>query len=318
MAITFDSVTDELMLKWTTKFNDMVELAAQQTECLTEGMAIEVSDTGVEKLTDDFVGQTAMRQVTTRGDEGELDSPELTRRYTAFNDYHNDIPVYELDVLRSLMNPTSSFGQVQAAAGNRLKDKTLITGFTATVITGRNGDGTKSFPAGQYIAHGSAGMTFEKVLQAQEMLKRRGYLNGNERAKFLWNTTAEMDFMQELEVISSDYSSQAVLENGRVTKWGYFDFTRIEDLYDDQGDGTTIERMLPYTVDGVSSGIDERIAFAFVPRAMKRWIPRPLRAYLVKEERKRRVVLQSDMSVGVSRRHEYGIVGVKFRETHIA
>lgn len=318
MAITFDPVTDELMLKWTTKFNDMITLAQQQTECLTMGMAIEASDTGVEKLTDDFVGQTAMREITTRGDEGETDSPELSRRYTSFKDYHNDIPIYELDRLRSLLNPTNAFAEVQAAAGNRLMDKTYIDGLTATVISGREGAGTKTFPAGQYIAHGSTGMTFEKVLQAQEMLKRRGMLNGEQRAWFIWNTTAEQDFMQELEVISSDYSSQAVLDNGRVRKWGCFDFTRIEDLYDEQGDGTVIERMLPYTLDGVSSGVDERIAFAIAPGAMKRWVPRPLRSEIVPERRKRRVVLQTDMSVGVSRRSEYRIVGVKFRETHIA
>ena len=74
------------------------------------------------------------------------------------------------DKIRMLSDPTSVYAKAAAAGIGRAMDDTIIAAFNASASTGKAGTTSTALPAGNIIAHGSAGLTVAKLISAKKLL----------------------------------------------------------------------------------------------------------------------------------------------------
>ena len=135
------------------------------------------SSVDVEKVTGknaffDQVGVTAAQLRTSRhGDTPQIDTPH-SRRRLSLADYEWADLVDDVDKVRMLVDPTSSYARAAAAAMNRAMDDVIITAMNASANTGVAGGTSTALPSTQKTATSdqSDGLTIAKLLAAKKIL----------------------------------------------------------------------------------------------------------------------------------------------------
>lgn len=304
--------SEELAKQFTVTLASSLEIVSGETKCITEGLCVEKFDTGTERLSEGTVEGTEMREVDGSEQDYQTDVVEMDRRWVDFKEYSHDVGVKKADLVRSSVMPNSAFIEVQTHAVNRLHDKCLIDSAQAVAYSGKNGTTPNNLIANSSIAHGGVSFTVTKANKAITLLKTRGKVQDGEPINVLWNARMEEVFKMSAEVASRDYSNKLVLEDGYVTQWGPLRFKRIEDFVKK---GAVQSRMLPWTVDGVSGGVNLRKAIFFPNGTFTRWRPLTVGGVVTWEQRKRRFVISTDAYVGCARRKDDAVVLMECAET---
>lgn len=142
-------------------------------------------------------------------------------------DYHWADLIDDEDKVRMLVSPESHYAKSGANSMARAFDDLIIAAATGNAV---DGDGSNvALPAGQKIAHGSAGLTLAKLISAKEILdgndvdpdEERFFVLGSQQVSNLLNTT---------EVKSADYNSIKALVQGDIDTFMGFKFLRSERL----------------------------------------------------------------------------------------
>jgi hypothetical protein len=135
-----------------------VEQYSSNISMLSQQMGSKLrSSVDVEKVTGknaffDQVGVTAAQLRTSRhGDTPQIDTPH-SRRRLSLADYEWADLVDDVDKVRMLVDPTSSYARAAAAAMNRAMDDVIITAFNASASTGVAGGSSTALPSGQKTA----------------------------------------------------------------------------------------------------------------------------------------------------------------------
>lgn len=302
------SQQQELANAMTTKYSSSLELWAQQTTSITEGLCIEDSEAGVESKSEDLFGVTTMRRKETR-DTDLTKSQVNTRRRWVFSDpYYNQIPVDTSDKLRMRVDPTQGIAQSQLAAAMRTKDKIMITAATAIAYGGKNSGTPINFPGNGTLTEGNTGYVLGKYDDAIEYLRRYGQMERGDRIWCLWTGFEEKTFMNVLQVSSRDYTTSGNRDKGIIDKYGLVDFYAIEDLYDE--DGNLVERMLPYSAGTGTGGANVRTIFMGVKKAIRRWTPGGVKGDVWWNGSKRQWEVTTEMDCGAQRRLDRGVVAI--------
>jgi hypothetical protein len=110
----------------------------------------------------------------------------------------------DADKVRMLIDPTSSYARAAAAAIGRAQDDVIIDALGGTAKTGK--DGTTSFPSGQKIAHGSAGLTIAKLVTAKKLLDAQSVDPSIKRYIVVSPEQIE-DLLNNTTVTSSDFNT---------------------------------------------------------------------------------------------------------------
>lgn len=196
------------------------------------------------------VGAVAMQPVTTRyAPMGRVDAP-TDRRWVYPSDF--DLPqlLDSFDKLRLLIDPKSKFVQNAHFAANRQIDDLIISALGGTAKTGETGQNSVTFPSAQVVSvqQGAAsptGMTVAKLRQALVILRQNEAIPDNDEPADVYCVMGgkQLDnLLAEVQVISSDFNDQPVLEEGRVTRFLGIDFIHSERLgtgTDDQAGTST-------------------------------------------------------------------------------
>lgn len=169
----------------------------------------------------------AVLKTTRHADTPQIDTPH-TRRRVDMSDYHVADLIDKQDVLRIAGNPENAYVQTHINALGRQMDDVIITAATGTAYEGETGGTSTSFPAGQQIAHGSAGMTVAKLRTAKQILDENEV--GDEPRYVACTAEQINDLLGETEVTSSDYNTVKALVQGEVDTFMGFTFIRSERL----------------------------------------------------------------------------------------
>ena len=86
------------------------------------------------------------------------------------DDYEWADLIDDQDKVRLLADPTSTYAMAAGAAMGRAMDDVVIAALIGTASTGSSGTTSTTLPAGQKIAHGSAGLTIAKLISAKKIL----------------------------------------------------------------------------------------------------------------------------------------------------
>ena len=217
----------------------------------------------------DQVGVTAAQLRTSRhGDTPQIDTPH-SRRRLSLADYEWADLVDDVDKVRMLVDPTSSYAKAAAAAMNRAMDDVIITAFNASASTGVAGGSSTALPSSQKTATSdqSDGLTIAKLLSAKKILDdndvdpslKRYIVCGPQQISDLLGTTS---------VTSADFNTVRALSTGEVNSFLGFEFIMSTRLNKD-ATNTTDRLVFAYTEDAIKLGIGKDISAKISERADK-------------------------------------------------
>jgi len=202
---------------------------AQQMESRFE-RAVDV-DSGIvgQSKSVERIGAGEAYDITTRhGDTQYVDTPHSKRWIDLADKGYADL-VDELDKVRMLIDPTSDYVRAAVMALNRAKDDFIIAALRGTARASTDSGGDIVLPSAQKIAHGSAGLTVDKLLTTKQLLDEAEV--DEEEDRFIGVTAEQIsNLLTDPEVTSSDYVTVKALVEGKIDTYLGFKFIRSERL----------------------------------------------------------------------------------------
>ena len=250
------------------QYSSNVSMLSQQMGSKLRG-SVDVETINGKNAFFDQVGVTAAQLRTSRhGDTPQIDTPH-SRRRLSLADYEWADLVDDVDKVRMLVDPTSSYAKAAAAAMNRAMDDVIITAFNASASTGVAGGSSTALPSSQKTATSdqSDGLTIAKLLSAKKILDdndvdpslKRYIVCGPQQISDLLGTTS---------VTSADFNTVRALSTGEVNSFLGFEFIMSTRLNKD-ATNTTDRLVFAYTEDAIKLAIGKDIKANISERADK-------------------------------------------------
>ena len=253
-------MSTQITTAFVNQFSANVQMLSQQMGSLLRN-AVDIESVNGEKAFFDQVGSAAAVKRTSRhGDTPLIETPH-TRRMVTMSDYEYADLIDDQDRVRLLIDPTSTYGRAAAAAMGRAMDDEIIAAALGTSLTGKDGSTSTVLPAGQKIAHGSAGLTIAKLVSAKELLDAAS-VDPSIPRHIIVSPKQVSDLLNNTTVTSSDFNTVKALAQGEINTFVGFNFIVSNRLTDD---GTS-RQVIAFASDGIkvamgkepSAKIDER------------------------------------------------------------
>lgn len=163
-------------------------------------------------------------------------------------------PMYDSwDKLRRIVDPTSTYAINNAMSIARAWDRECVRAFFAASRNGKDGSTTVSFDtANQQIAAGGAGLTVAKLRTALQKLMSANVDVESDPLYCAISGKQHANLLAEIQVISKDYNSAPVMENGRIKQFLSFNFIHSELL---GVDGSSYRRVPIWAKSGMHFGV---------------------------------------------------------------
>ena len=250
------------------QYSSNVTMLSQQMGSKLRG-SVDVESINGKNAFFDQVGVTAAQIRTSRhGDTPQIDTPH-SRRRLSLADYEWADLVDDVDKVRMLIDPTSSYAKAAAAAMNRSIDDVIITAMNASASTGVAGGTSTALPSTQKTATSdqSDGLTIAKLLSAKKIMDdndvdpslKRFIVCGPQQISDLLGTTS---------VTSADFNTVRALSTGEVNSFLGFEFIMSTRLNKD-ATNTTDRLVFAYTEDAIKLGMGKDISAKISERADK-------------------------------------------------
>jgi len=243
------------------QFSANIQMLSQQKGSLLRN-AVDSESVNGEKAFFDQVGAAAAVLRTSRHADTPLVETPHSRRMVTMADYEYADLIDDQDKVRLLADPTSTYSQAAAAAMGRAMDDVIITAALGTATTGKDGSTSTTLPAGQKIAHGSAGLTIAKLLSAKEVLDANS-VDPSITRHIIVSPKQISDLLNNTTVTSSDFNTVKALATGDLNSFVGFNFIVSNRL---NTDTNSDRQVIAFASDGIklavgkepSARIDER------------------------------------------------------------
>jgi len=250
------------------QYSSNVSMLSQQMGSKLRG-SVDVETINGKNAFFDQVGVTAAQLRTSRhGDTPQIDTPH-SRRRLSLADYEWADLVDDVDKVRMLVDPTSSYAKAAAAAMNRAMDDVIITAFNASASTGVAGGTSTALPSSQKTATSdqSDGLTIAKLLAAKKILDNND-VDPSLKRYIVCGPQQISDLLGTTQVTSSDFATVKALAEGSVNSFLGFDFIMSTRLNKD-ATNTSDRLVFAYTEDAIKLGIGKDISAKISERADK-------------------------------------------------
>lgn len=160
------------------------------------------------------------------------------------------IHLYEVDLMRSMVDPTNSYTKLMIDSLGRRIDVHLLAAATgaATTVAVTAGSGVKTYgtqalPSAQILGTGLA-VSNVNVLNANELLSKMGNPIGPGLRTWVYAPGQERDLMNITQATSADFTRNQIVDRGTINgiEWEGFRWVMMTDVMD--YDGTALLRML--------------------------------------------------------------------------
>ena len=214
------------------QYSTNIAMLLQQKGSKFRGAVNVGSHVGKQASPVDQIGKVEMQTVNSRfAPMGRVDAP-TDRRWVFPTDF--DLPqlIDEFDKLRLITDPSSAYVQNAVMAAGRQMDRLIIGSFLGTAKTGENGGTSTSFTAANEVdvAVGGANSKLNVAkLKAVKELMMSKFIDFESEEVYVGITAADhASLLNDIQVISLDFNSTPVLQNGRVTEFLGFKFIHNE------------------------------------------------------------------------------------------
>ena len=250
------------------QYSSNVTMLSQQMGSKLRG-SVDVETINGKNAFFDQVGVTAAQIRTSRhGDTPQIDTPH-SRRRLSLADYEWADLVDDVDKVRMLIDPTSSYAKAAAAAMNRSIDDVIITAMNASANTGVAGGTSTALPSTQKTATSdqSDGLTIAKLLSAKKIMDNND-VDPSLKRYIVCGPQQISDLLGTTSVTSADFNTVRALSTGEVNSFLGFEFIMSTRLNKD-ATNTTDRLVFAYTEDAIKLGIGKDIAAKISERADK-------------------------------------------------
>jgi len=216
-------MSTEITKAFVEQYSSNIQMLSQQKGSLLRDKVRLESVTGKNAFFDQIGSVTATVRSTRHSNTPQADTPH-SRRRVSLVDYEFADLVDDLDKVRMLVDPTSSYAQAAAFAMGRAMDDAIITAATGAADTGVAGGTSVALPTGQKIAEtGTAGLTIAKLRQAKEIIDLAD-VDPSLKRYIIVSPKQITDLLGTTEVTSSDFNTVKALASGDVNTFLGFDF----------------------------------------------------------------------------------------------
>ena len=250
------------------QYSSNVTMLSQQMGSKLRG-SVDVETINGKNAFFDQVGVTAAQIRTSRhGDTPQIDTPH-SRRRLSLADYEWADLVDDVDKVRMLIDPTSSYAKAAAAAMNRSIDDVIITAMNASANTGVAGGTSTALPSTQKTATSdqSDGLTIAKLLSAKKIMDNND-VDPSLKRYIVCGPQQISDLLGTTSVTSADFNTVRALSTGEVNSFLGFEFIMSTRLNKD-ATNTTDRLVFAYTEDAIKLGIGKDIGAKISERADK-------------------------------------------------
>lgn len=242
--------------------DNVIELSQQKGSRLrrTAGQVEE----GVVGSSKEFhrLAKTAATKRTVRLAPTPLTPSQHSMRWANLATYDWADAIDGADKVKMLVNPESNYARNGSNALGRSIDDAYIAALLGTAITGVDRDGTQALPAGQKIAHGSAGLTLAKMLAGTELLNAAEV--DEEDRFFLYSAAQQTDALQISALTSMDFAIHRAIAEGKAASLLGMEWIRTERLTED---ATPDRQCIAYGAQAVGWALAAEIVTRFAERA---------------------------------------------------
>jgi hypothetical protein len=204
-------VTTHYVQQYTTN----VQLLSQQKGSRLIGSVTQGTYVGKQGVPVDQFAPTVANKRTTRYPALTPADTQADRRWVFPSDYDWNDLIDNIDKLRLLIDPQSSYVTNGTAAMNRAKDDEIIAAFFGTAKTGVDGSVSTSFPSSQQIsasegASSATGMNVEKLKAGIQLLLQNEAWDpsSGDRINCVITAKQNRNLMDEIQVINADYNGE--------------------------------------------------------------------------------------------------------------
>jgi len=241
----------EITTAFVQQYSGNVQLLSQQKGSRFRSASREESQVGKNAFYDQIGATTARKRTERHGDTPLISTPH-SRRRVALVDYDWADLIDDLDKVRMLIDPQSSYAQNAAFAMGRAMDDALIEAMYSTAYTGEEGGTSTTFPSSQQIDI-SGTLTLPKLLEAKEKLDAAEVDDAIPRF-FACSANVLTDLLDITELTSADYATVKALVQGQIDTFLGFKFLRSERLPLDRtttGGGSGDRSCFAWAQDGI-------------------------------------------------------------------
>jgi len=257
-------MSTQITTAFVNQFSANVQMLSQQMGSLLRN-AVDTESVNGEKAFFDQVGQAAAVLRTSRHQDTPLVETPHTRRMVTMSDYEYADLIDDSDKVRLLVDPTSTYSRAAAAAMGRAMDDVIITAALGSSQTGKDGSTTTALPAGQKIAHGSAGLTIAKLVSAKELLDAAS-VDPSIPRHIIVSPKQVSDLLNNTTVTSSDFNTVKALAQGEVSSFVGFNFIVSNRL---NTDSNSDRQVIAFAQDGLKLAVGKEPAARIDERADK-------------------------------------------------
>jgi len=205
------------------QYSSNIQMLSQQKGSLLRDKVRLESVTGKNAFFDQVGSVTATVRSTRHSDTPQSDTPH-SRRRVSLVDYEFADLIDDLDKVRMLVDPTSTYALAAAYAMGRAMDDAIITAATGSADTGVAGGTAVALPASQIIAEaGSTGMTIAKLREAKEIIDLAD-VDPSLPRHIIVSPKQITDLLGTTEVTSSDFNTVKALAQGDINTFLGFNF----------------------------------------------------------------------------------------------
>ena len=257
-------MSTQITTAFVNQFSSNVSMLSQQMGSLLRP-AVDVESVTGEKAFFDQVGEAAAVARTSRHQDTPLVTTPHSRRQVSLTTFEWADLIDDSDKVRMLIDPTSSYARAAAAAIGRAMDDEIIAALGGDAKTGKDGSTTTSFPAGQKIAVGGAGLTIAKLVSAKKLLDAND-VDPSVKRYIVVSPEQIEDLLNSTTVTSSDFNTVKALVQGDINTFVGFEFIVSNRL---KVDGSSNRLVYAFAQDGIKLAVGKDVMARIEERADK-------------------------------------------------
>ena len=262
-------MTDTIDKALITTFSANVHIEAQQMSSKLRSKIKEIPVSGNEHAYDSL-GKVEAIEIVTRNAATITQDISHDRRRIKMRDFATTLMLDRFDELQVLIDPAREYAKAVATSMMRKYDILALEAAVASVYTGRNFGTTVTAASDGVttIANGGTNLTYEKLLSIHETFINND-IGIEESAQIYMAITGKQHtaLMKEQELTSGDFSSDYVIDKGRIVKAAGINLILFE--------GTTtnylaksgnIRTCIAFANDGICMGVNQDITLSIDKR----------------------------------------------------
>ena len=237
--------------------DDYIALSQQKGSRLRPHVRVQ---TGIKGKADNWerIGSTVASQITSRHAATPLISTPHSRRRCSLGDWNVADLIDSADKDKTMLQLEGPYMESMLWAMGRAIDDEIISQMlgNSVSVSSTDAESNIALPSGQKIAHGSAGLTLAKILEAKTILDQADV--DPDIPRCLAVTAAQMeDLLGINQITSGDYNTQRTLVDGKVDSFMGFKVVQTQRLTTDTNGN---RQVMAWAMDGVglSMGSDIR------------------------------------------------------------